>query len=161
MAAFALSESEPERALTLVREAVARTGPQEQNNTWAIAGEVAARNGETREALVYFGRAIDSYAWLGERITVGVMAERVAGLLADGDPEATAVLQGFSAALAPDFAHAPGTVEAHDRSVATVDAALGAERRRALHERGMAMSVAEAVVYIDAAIARRVADGAP
>jgi hypothetical protein len=155
-----LGDSEPERALALVREGVALIEPGEHNLAWGIAGDLAARNGEQRDALAYFARAIDALHWQGNRIGVGTVLVRVADLLADHDPEATAVLQGAGETLAPGFKHAPHHVEAHERAITIVDATLGAECRHTLHAEGMAMNQPDAVNYANTAIARFLAEAA-
>ena len=113
-AAFALADREPERALVLVREAVALIRPDEHNQSWAMAGDIAARVGELGEALVYFDRGIDSLYWLAQHVTIGIVISRVSDLLAERDPEAAAVLAEVGATRAPDFSHAPHTVAAHE-----------------------------------------------
>jgi len=156
-AAFALADREPERALVLAREAVALIRPDEHNQSWAVAGDVAARVGELREALVYFDRAIDALYWLAQHVTIGIVMSRVSDLVANLDPEGAAVLAGVSAARAPDFSHAPHTVAAHEIAWAEVEAILGPDRIQTLRADGMAMTDEEAVAYTHAAIARVVA----
>jgi tetratricopeptide (TPR) repeat protein len=153
-AAFVLGDSEPERALALALEVAALTEPGDHTTVWGVAGDLAARSGEVRDALVYFDKGIDAVHWLGSRPMIGTQVERVGSLLADRDPETTAVLQGVGEALAPGYSHSPYHVEAHAQATRIVDASLSAERLQALRARGMSMTDAEAVDYAKAAIAR-------
>jgi len=155
LAAFALGDSDPQRALALAREAVELERPGEHRLSWAIAGDLAARQGDHHAALTYFGRGIENAHWLGNRPGLGTMIGRVGNLLADSDPEATAVLQGAGAALAPGYAHARHTLEAHERAIASLEVSLGAARREELYQRGLTMTDDEAVTYAQAAINRR------
>src|SRR4029077_16316338 len=116
--------------------------------------------GDRRDALAYFAKAIDALHWFGNRAMLGTNLDRIASLLADRDPEATAVLQGVGDARHPDFTNSPHHVEAHERAVALVDASLGAERRHALHDQGLAMNDPDAVDYAHAAIARYLSEPA-
>jgi tetratricopeptide (TPR) repeat protein len=155
LAAFALGDSEPERAIALAREAIDLAGPSEHSTSWSIAADLAARHGDRRDALTYAAKAIETLQWLGNRTALGnVIGRTVAPLLVDDDLEATAILQGAGDALAPGYAHAPHTLEAEQRASATLDATLGAARRHELYARGMAMTDTEAVAYANSAIAR-------
>jgi predicted ATPase/class 3 adenylate cyclase len=154
LAAFALADSEPERALALARKAVELTAPGEHNVSWGIVADLAARHGERSEALAYVAKAIDTYYWLGQRTWLGTVIGRVGVILADDDPEAAAVLYAAGDALAPSYAHPPHYVELRRETNATLDSVLGAARRAELHARGMAMSDAEAADYAHAAINR-------
>jgi len=158
MAGFALGDSEPERALALVREAVelsrGRRAP-----VWAIAGDLAARHGNQREALQFFAKAIDDLHWIGLRPVVGSVLGRVADLLADDDPEAAAMLYGAGDALAPEFVLAPHVVEARQQGTSTVQASIGGTRRGELHAQGMAMGEDDAIAYAHAAINRCLSEG--
>jgi tetratricopeptide (TPR) repeat protein len=156
-AAFAMADSEPQRALALAREAVARIGPGGRSMVWAIAGDLAARNGEQREALALFAKAIDDAHWLALRVPLGVILARVAILLNDRDLEAAAVLQGAGDTITPGYAHARHHLEAQEQAIATIDASLGATRRHELHAQGAAMSDTDAVNYAKDAIARNLA----
>jgi predicted ATPase/tetratricopeptide (TPR) repeat protein len=158
MAAFALGDSEPERALALAREAVALSAPGEPNAACGIAGYLAARQGDRRAALTYYAEAVGTMHWMGNRTGLGAILGSVATLLADRDPEATAVLLGAGDALAPAYSHAAQTVEARTIAIATVDASLGAPRRHERHAHGMTMNDAEAATYANAAIIRSLAD---
>jgi predicted ATPase/class 3 adenylate cyclase len=158
MAAFALGDSEPERALALAREAVALSAPGEPNAACGIAGYLAARQGDRRAALTYYAEAIDTMHWMGNRTGLGAILGSVATLLPDRDPEATAVLLGAGDALAPGYSHATQTVEARTIAIATVDASLGTPRRHELHAQGMTLNDADAATYANAAILRSLAD---
>jgi len=155
--AFALGDSAPEQALALARETIEAAGPG-NNIVWSIAGDLAARHGDRRDALVYFAQAIDTHHWLGQRMPLGNVIGRVAGLLADGDPEAAAVLRGAGDVRSAGYAHAPHTVESDKNAIAIIDAAVGEARRHELFAQGTAMTDADAVDYTKAAITRALAD---
>ena len=159
LAVFALGDSEPERALALAREVVASIPPRAHSPSWAIAGDLAARHGDEREAFEHFAKAIEDSHWLGNRPAVGTVIGRVADLLADSDPEATAVLQGSGDALVPGYTHAPHTIEARQQAITTLDTSLGAARREELYRQGRAMTDDEAVAYALTAINRRLENG--
>jgi predicted ATPase len=154
MAAFALGDSDPERALALALEAVELIGSSERSLSWAIAGDLAARQGDQHHALQYLGRAIENAQWVGNRTAIGTMTGRISDLLAEPDPEASAVLQGAQHALVPSYAHAPHTLEARQVAIATLEASIGTARREELYQQGTAMSDDEAVAYAKAAINR-------
>jgi predicted ATPase/class 3 adenylate cyclase len=161
MAAFALGDSDPERALALAREALALARMGANSPSWAIAGDLAARRGRYEEALQYMAKAIDTFHWLGNRTALATVIGRVGDLLADTDPEAAAVLQGAGDALAPGYAHAPHSLEARHHAIAIEDASLGGACRRELHDQGASMTDDEAATYAQAAITRSLGDGSP
>jgi hypothetical protein len=101
MAALALSDSEPERALVLARQVVALLGPGDTDMVYPVASEVATRNGGRLEALVYFDKAVDSVYWRGFHPGLGAVLGRVGTLLAEDQPEAPAVLFGSADACSP------------------------------------------------------------
>jgi predicted ATPase/class 3 adenylate cyclase len=160
MAAFALGDSEPERALALVREAIELSAGT-RTPVWAIAGDLATRHGNPRDALDFFSKAIDDLHWFGMRPVVGSVLGRVADLLADDDPEAAAVIYGAADALAPEFVLAPHVVEARQQATATLQASLGGTRPGELRAQGMAMDEDDAVAYAQAAINRCLSEGPP
>jgi tetratricopeptide (TPR) repeat protein len=155
--AFALGDSAPEQALALVRETIEVAGPG-NNIAWSIAGDLAARHGDRRDALAYMDKAIDTFHWLGQRMPLGNIIGRVAGLLADRDPEAAAALQGAGDIRSSGFAHAPHTVEAEKNAIAIIDATIGETRRHELYAQGAAMTDTDTVAYAKAAITRTLAD---
>jgi tetratricopeptide (TPR) repeat protein len=159
-AAFALGDSEPERALALARGALELIRPGERSLAWAMAGDLAARQGDQRGALEYFAKAIDDAHWLANYPGLGTMIGRAGDLLADSNADA-AVLQGIGDALAPGYAHAAHTLAARQQAIATLDASLGAARREELYEEGKAMSLDDAVAYAHTAITRRLREGRP
>jgi predicted ATPase/class 3 adenylate cyclase len=150
MAALALSDSEPERALVLARQVVAR--PADTDMAYPVAAEVATRNGERREALVYFDKAVDSAYWRGFRPGLGAVLGRVASLLAEDNPEAAAVLFGSADAMLPRYAHSRAYVEARERATATIEALIGKPRLAELHGQGQTMAESDATRYAHAAI---------
>jgi hypothetical protein len=152
MAALALSDSEPERALVLARQVVALLGPGDTDMAYPVAGEVATRNGERREALVYFDRAVDSVYWRGFRPGLGVVLGRVGTLLAEDNPEAAAVLFGSADAMLPGYAHSRAYVEDRERATATIEASIGKPRLADLHSQGETMTESDATRYAHAAI---------
>jgi tetratricopeptide (TPR) repeat protein len=155
LAAFALGDSDPERALALALEAVQLIGSGERSLAWGVAGDLAARQGDVHHALEYFARAMGNAHWLGNRNAVGQMIGSISDLLAESDPEASAVLQGARRALAPTHAHAPYSLAARQRAVATLDSSLGVARREELYAQGKRMTDEEAVAYANAAVNRR------
>jgi predicted ATPase/class 3 adenylate cyclase len=162
LAAFALGDSQPERALALAREAVELSAASGvETPVWAIAGDLAARQGEHREALEFFTKAIDAFSWLGVRPVLGSLFGRVADLLADDDPEAAAVLLGAGDAFAPGFVQAPHVVEVRRHAVTTLETALGLPRRHELYAQGMVMNEEAAVAYAHAAISRSLGKDPP
>jgi hypothetical protein len=154
VAAFALGNTEPERAFAMARRAFELIPPGEPNLGWGIIANLAARNGAKREALIYSARALDTYYWFGHRTYLGTVIGEVGLIIADDDPETAAVLYGAGDALAPSFTHPPHHVEARRAFAATVDSALGPDRRAELQAQGAALSDAEAVDYTRAAIDR-------
>jgi len=161
MAAFALGQSEPERALVIIRGAVALIPPGEHNqSTYVFAGDLAARSGERRQAVAYFEKAVESFRWMGFGLPVGLTLGYVGEEIADDDPEAAAVLFGVCDSMAPGYAHAPHFVEALAQANTHLDATLGAARREELYAQGMKMNDIDAVDYGNAAITRFLADEA-
>jgi hypothetical protein len=158
LAAFALGDSDSERALALSLEAVELS---ERSLAWGVAGDLAARQGDERHALQYFATAMRNAHWLGNRTAVGTMIGRIGDLLAEPDPEVSAMLQGVGRALAPRYAHAPHTLAAHQRAVATLGFSLGTARREELYAQGKRMTDEEAVAYANAAINRRLEEEEP
>ena len=160
MAGFALGDSEPERALALVREAVELSAGT-RTPIWAIAGDLTTRHGNRRDALEFFSKAIDDLHWFGMRPVVGSVLGRVADLLAGDDPEAAAVIYGAADTLAPDFVLAPHVVEARHQAAAAMQASIGEKRADELRAQGMAMDEDDAVAYAQAAINRCLSEGPP
>jgi tetratricopeptide (TPR) repeat protein len=161
MAAFALGDSDPDRALALARQAVELAPAGSHTLAWGIAGDLAARHSDRRDALAYFAKSIDASHWVGQRIGLGAVIGRVGDLLADSDSEAAAVLQGAGDAITPGYAHAPHAAEDHQHAIATLEASLGTARRQELYQQGMSMSDNEAVAYAQAAIKHSLGEGSP
>jgi predicted ATPase/class 3 adenylate cyclase len=153
-AAFGLGHSDPARAYAVVREVLALDPRRRAPMPLAFAADLAARNGDVEEALALFAEAVPMMLWQGILYGVGTVIVRVGVLIADRDPEAAAVLDGAGEALAPGFMHAPHTVSARERAVATTVAALGEARRAELYAQGLAMNDDDAVDYALAAINR-------
>jgi predicted ATPase len=155
MAAFALAHSEPERALGLAREVVKLLGPKEtQTVVWAIAGDIAARNGQRFEALAYLDKQIDGLSWVGQRTGLGPVLALVGTVLADDDPEAAALLFGAADGVAPAYAHARHHLDAREQADRVLEVALGRARYEELRGQGEAMSHSDTVRYARDAISR-------
>ena len=157
-AAFGIGESDPARALVLVRETIALDPRRRHALPLAMAGDLAIRNGEDDEGLEYFAAAIRMMHWQSILFGVGTMCVRVATVVADRDPEAAAILDGAGEALAPGFHHSAGTVAARELAVEKTTSTLGEVRRAELYEQGLAMTGDEAVEYVCAAIDRALSE---
>jgi predicted ATPase/class 3 adenylate cyclase len=160
IAAFALGDSEPERALSLAREAIALNEPGAHTLVWAIAGDLADRNGQQHDALIYFAEAIDALLWFGNRVQLGNVIDRVASILCEDEPQTAAVLQGVGDARAPGYTHSRHAIEVHARATESLAASLDANRRHELYTEGMTMTDAQAVDFTKSAISRYLADRA-
>jgi predicted ATPase len=156
-AAFGLGHSDPAQAYAIAQEIVALDPRRRQSLPLAIAGDLAARNGDDREALVYCIDAARIMQWQNVRWGLGTILVRVGTILVDRDPEAAVVLDGAGEALAPGFVHAPHTIEARERAVAKTVAVLGEPRCAELYAQGSAMTDDEVVDYATAAIDRYLA----
>jgi tetratricopeptide (TPR) repeat protein len=156
-AGFVLGGSQPQRALALLGEAVELSALRKRGalgQVWAVAGHVAALQGNLRHALEFYAKALDELHWVGARTILGAVLRSVADLLAGDDPEAAAVLHGASDAFAPGFVVPQDTAKAHERALAALEASLNETRRNQLHAQGSAMSEDQAVAYAHAAISR-------
>jgi predicted ATPase/class 3 adenylate cyclase len=156
-AGYVLGGSQPRRALALLREAIelsARRKRGSRGPVWAVAGHVAAVQGNLRDALSFYAKALDELLWIGLRPVLGAVLRRVGDLLADDDVEAAAVLHGAGEALAPEFVVPPDTAAAHELALASLDASLDESRRNELYAQGAAMSEDHAVACAQAAISR-------
>src|SRR5262249_33566926 len=100
LAAYAIAESDPERALALVNEAIELNALLERPNgpIWAVASHIAARLGNRYDALRFMARAIEQSHRIGARAVLHPMLRRVGDLLAPDDPEAAAILHGVGEA---------------------------------------------------------------
>jgi hypothetical protein len=155
VAAFALADSEPERALALAREVVTLLGPkQTQTVAWAIAGDIAARNGQRLEALAYLDKNIEGLAWVGQRTGLGPVLALVGTVLAEDDPDTAALLLGAADSMAPAYAHARHHLDARQQANRTIDAHIGTARYEELYAQGEAMSYPDTIRYAHEAISR-------
>jgi predicted ATPase/class 3 adenylate cyclase/tetratricopeptide (TPR) repeat protein len=134
LAAYALVDIDPERALTLINEAIelnmflGRTpGPM-----WGVASRIAASLGNRHEALRFMARAIEESHRIGVRPVLRPLLRRTGDLLAPDDPEAAAILHGAAKGGMPS----PQTEDDHRQAVASLDRSLGATRRKKLNEQG-------------------------
>jgi predicted ATPase/class 3 adenylate cyclase len=158
-AAWALRDSEPERALALVRQTVAVATPGEGPAIgWVIAGDIAAYNRQRREALAYFDNAIEQSAWLGTRPLVRAILSLVAALLVDDDAETAAVLFGAADALAGSQAHTTHNIKTREQATGTLTKALGETRRAELYTQGTTMNDTDATDYAHQAITRALSE---
>jgi predicted ATPase/class 3 adenylate cyclase len=154
-AAWALRDSEPERALALARQTVPIAAPGDHPVIGlVIAGDIAAYNGQRREALAYFDKAIEQSAWLGVRTLLRGVLSLVAALLVDDAPETAALLFGAAHALAPAQAHTDHNIKTREQATATLTSALGEARRAELYTQGTTMNDADATDYAHQAIQR-------
>jgi predicted ATPase/tetratricopeptide (TPR) repeat protein len=134
LAAYALAEVDPERALVLVNEAIelnlllGRTpGPM-----WGVASRIAASLGNRHDALRFTARAIEESHRIGVRPVLRPMLRRAGDLLAPDDPEAAALLHGAGEGGMPS----PQSEDDHRQAIAILDRSLGASRRKKLNEQG-------------------------
>jgi tetratricopeptide (TPR) repeat protein len=134
LAAYALADPDPERALPLINEAtelnilLGRTpGPM-----WGVASRIAENLGNHLDALRFLVRAIEQSHRIGARPVLRPMLRRAGDLLAPDDPEAAAILHGAGEGGMPS----PQTEDDHRQAVANLDRSLGATRRKKLNEQG-------------------------
>jgi hypothetical protein len=155
-AAFVLADVQPERARSLMHEALRLAELQGLSHSpvHGQLGDVAERLGDRRLALELFGRGMDGLHWIGFSEQVGRMFRRIALLLVADDPEAAAVIAGAGKARSVGYTMTERVVRAYDQGMLELDAALGASRHRELSEQGAAMPEHDAVVYARAAVAR-------
>ena len=143
LAAYGLADSDPQRALVLLDEAIdinASLG-RPGGAMWGVAGRIAARLGNRHDALRFSGRALEESHRMGARPVLGPLLRRVGDLLVPDDPQTAAVLHGASGTGYPSA----GLEEVHLRAVADLDAVLGEARRQTLMTRGSALNLDEAV----------------
>jgi predicted ATPase/class 3 adenylate cyclase/tetratricopeptide (TPR) repeat protein len=155
LAAYALADSDPERALTLMNEAIelnmllGRTpGPM-----WGVASRIAENLGNHLDALRFLARAIEQSHRMGARPVLRPMLRRAGDLLAPDDPEAAAILHGAGEGGMPS----PQTEDDHRQAVAILDRSLGATRRNKLNEQGERTDE-DAAISLALDAMRRVAD---
>jgi predicted ATPase/class 3 adenylate cyclase len=162
---FVLGQTQPERALAYVDEAMAvwhQVGTRTPG-IWAIAADIASRHGNRRSAIEFYAKSIEELHWFGYRPVLASSLTRLGTLLADDDPDAAAVLHGAGHAIAPNYIIAPYVAEAQEHANAAINASLGEERRLELNARGAAMADDDVVAYASVAIERALAriDGPP
>jgi predicted ATPase/class 3 adenylate cyclase len=154
LGAFALSETDPQRALAVARQLVALLGPSKTQMAWAVVGDIAASNDERLEALAYFDKGINVLYWMGNRTGLGTTLGRVAALIADDDPEEAALLLGAADAMASEFAHSRRHLDARRHADATLEMRIGTLGVAELHAQGETMSESEATQHAHTAISR-------
>jgi tetratricopeptide (TPR) repeat protein len=156
LGAFGLAESDPERAFTIITEAIelnASMGRQ-PGLLAATASHIAVRLGRTHDALRLAARAIEDARRVGAWAIVGPMLRRMGDLLVADDPESAAILHGAGESGFPS----PHLEAEHAQAVADLDAAIGESRRRDLRARGRSMTEDEAVAVALIAVERVVGD---
>jgi predicted ATPase/class 3 adenylate cyclase len=150
LGAFGLANSDPERALLLINEAIEineRLG-RRAGLLSATAGHIAFRLGRRDDALRLSIGAIDDARQVGAWPIVAPMLKRVGDLLAAEDPETAAVLHGAGQGGIPS----PHLDDEHAKAVAGIDTALGEARRLELNARGEAMNQEDAVALAITAV---------
>jgi predicted ATPase/class 3 adenylate cyclase len=156
-AGFVLGDSDPERALTLLRAAAdlsAPLGRSQAATAWGMAADVAARHGDRHDALELCATAIDAWHWNGYRPGLGLGLRYVGDLLAADEPEAAAVLYGAADHMGSTVVTDGHLAELHHQAVASLDAAVSKSRRDELCAEGTAMDQDGAVAYAHTTISR-------
>jgi predicted ATPase/class 3 adenylate cyclase len=161
-AGFVLGDSDPERALALLREAAelaAPLGRSQVATAWGMATDVAASHGDRREALQLAAKAIDAWRWNGYRPGLGLGVRYVGDMLAADEPEAAAIL--YAAADTMGSAEVVGghLADLHEHGVASVQTSLSELRRGELRAEGLAMDEDQVVAYVHTAITRILTSG--
>jgi predicted ATPase/class 3 adenylate cyclase len=153
LAAYALADSDPKRALALVEEAIelntslGRTiGPM-----WGVASHIAANLGKRHDALRFSARAIEQAHRSGPTPVLRPILRRAGDLLAPDDPEAAAILHG---AVEEGMPNPPNQADDHRQAVAALDTSLGSARRKILKEQGKRMDDDTAISFALDAINR-------
>jgi predicted ATPase/class 3 adenylate cyclase len=147
LTAHTFADTEPERALALLNEAIELHAPRGRADLfWSagvggIAGHLASRLGDRPAALRYYAQAIRGFHEVGHLPTLGPLLRGAGDLLVPDDPETSAVLHGAGDTSFPS----PHRDEEHREAVAALDATLGIDRRIELNENGKAMRLDEAV----------------
>jgi predicted ATPase/class 3 adenylate cyclase len=160
MAAFVLADAQPERARTLVHEALRDEEAQRVRGIpmHSVLGDVVERLGDAREALEFFALGMDELHWLGQSEMVGRMLRRVGLGLVNHDPQAAALAIGAGTALSHGWTLTERVTEAQERAIDALNAALGETRCTELLAQGAAMPEHDAVLAARAAAAHALAD---
>ncbi|MFC7527481.1 BTAD domain-containing putative transcriptional regulator [Actinoplanes sp. GCM10030250] len=155
----ALGDTDPERALELLDEAVALAGPVDDRLFQAAAGTAAvavrSRHGDPGPALAAFRDVLRLWRRAGNDTLHAAALRNLIVLLVRVGEDETAVL--IDAALPPAAVY-PAEAARLDRARAAAEERLGAERVAALRRRGALLGPAQiaggAARTIDAALAR-------
>jgi predicted ATPase/class 3 adenylate cyclase len=139
-AAFVLADVHPDRASTLMHDALRDHARAPAGPLHAMLGDVAERLGDRRLALEYFALGMDEAEWLGWTEILGRTHRRIGLLIVDDDPEAAAVLLGAGLARSTASRLTGRVIDAQNRGIDELAATLGADRSRELHARGAAMN---------------------
>jgi hypothetical protein len=152
-AGSALADSDPQRALALMREAVEVEDSLGHGGGRAliIAANFANRYGTRREALDLFAKSLEQAYWTGRHASLEFVLGSVGELLAIDEPDVAAVILGAASALAPGWGQ---FAEERQQAIATLTNALGEARLAELRARGAAMDNDEVITYARAAISR-------
>jgi len=159
-AAFVLADVQPERARTLMEDAVRRWAVipgYARSPVHSVLGDVAERVGDRRLALEYFVLGMDEWHWLGNAELVGRMLRRIGLLLVEHQPEAAALIIGAGLTRTRAATLTERVNAYHREGIAVLDVAIGADRCRMLQADGAALDEYEAVVMARAAAARELA----
>ncbi|MDQ1510736.1 MAG: hypothetical protein QOG50_2580 [Actinomycetota bacterium] len=147
LTAHTLADTQPERALTLLNEAIdlhAPRGPADifwSAGIGGIAGHLASRLGDRHAALRYYAQAIRGFHHIGHVPVLGPLLRGAGDLLVPENPETAAILHGAGDTTFPS----PHRADEHREAVAALDAKLGVTRRTQLNDQGTAMELDDAV----------------
>ncbi len=147
LTAHALADTEPERALELLNEAIDLHAPRGRADIfWSagvggIAGHLASRLGHRRAALRYYAQAIREFHHIGHVPVLSPLLRGAGDLLVPDDPETAAILHGAGDTTFPS----PHRADEHREAIAALDAKLGSTRRTELNDQGTAMRLDDAV----------------
>ena len=145
-----LVDTEPERAQTLLAEAIGWSEPLgvPQPSAYGALALIAAGKGAHEEALRLAAQAIDLLAWFQGRFMFGYVHHVVARSLASDVPEAAAVLLGTGSVREPGEAMLRQMVRFREETTQIVTAILGEARFRELHTLGSTMDNDHANTYV-------------
>jgi len=147
LTAHTFADTEPERALALLNEAIDLHAPRGPGDKfWSagiggIAGHLASRLGDRHAALRYYAQAIRDFHDIGHVPTLGPLLRGAGDLLVPDDPETAAILHGAGDTTFPS----PHRADEHREAVAALDTKLGVTRRTQLNHQGTAMELDDAV----------------
>ncbi|MCJ7438220.1 MAG: adenylate/guanylate cyclase domain-containing protein, partial [Acidimicrobiia bacterium] len=145
-AAFVLADTQPQRAASLMRAALAaESSGAGQGLLHTMLADVAERLGEHRLALEYWLDGARFTAWAGLSEVLGRTLRRIALQLLEHDPETAAVLLGAGLERSVGSRLTGRAIDAQDRGIAELGEVLGAERFEQLMARGRSIDDQAAV----------------